>query len=72
MTTRNQYLKGSTRTTSEGEKLFHNEAKAIEKEKCRINLKKPIYIGSSILHLSKGLMQDFHYKYIKIKCGNKT
>ena len=32
MTTRKQYLKGSPRTTSEGEKQFHNEGKANKKK----------------------------------------
>ena len=45
---------------------------AIEKEKCRKNLNKPVYIGTSILNLSKILMQDFHYNYIKNKYGDKT
>ena len=34
---------------------------AIEK-KCRIDLNKPIYIGTSKLDLSKVLMQNIHYK----------
>ena len=44
---------------------------ATEKEKGRINVNKPIYIGTSILDLSKILMQYFHYNYIKNKYGNK-
>ena len=41
-------------------------------EKCRINLNKPIYFGTSILDLSKVLMQDFHYNYVKNKNGDKA
>ena len=42
---------------------------------CRLNLNKPIYIGASILDLSKILqyqMQDFHYSYIKNKYGDQA
>ena len=67
VTTRKQYLKLSFRPTFHREKQFRNGEIAIENEKCRINLNKPI----SILNLSKDLMQDFHYSYIKNKCGNK-
>lgn len=45
---------------------------AIEKEQCRINLKKPIYIGTSTLDISKVLMQDFQYNDIKNRYGDKA
>ena len=35
-------------------------SKAIEKKKYRINLNKSIYTGTSMLDLSKVLMQGFH------------
>ena len=50
---------------------FRNGAVAIKKEKCRINLDKPIYIGTNILDLSKVLVQDFDYNYIKNIYGDK-
>ena len=55
--TRKQYLKyWSFRTTFKREKQFCNGAIAIETEKCIINLNEPLYIGTSILDLSKVLM----------------
>ena len=54
--TRKQYLKyWSFRPTFKREKQFCNGAIAIETEKC-INLNEPLYIGTSILDLSKVLM----------------
>ena len=55
--TRKQYLKyWSFRPTFKREKQFCNGAIAIETEKCIINLNEPLYIGKSILDLSKVLM----------------
>ena len=55
MTTRKQCSKWSIRSIFKIEKQFRDGAKAIKKEKHRINLNKPIYIGASILDLSKVL-----------------
>ena len=41
-------------------------------ERTVVRLTKPIYLGMSILDLSKMLMYDFHYGYIKPKYGNNA
>ena len=40
--------------------------------KVTLALNKPAYIGMCILELSKVLMYQFHYDYIKNKCDNKS
>ena len=40
-----------------------------ELEKIRVVMNKPVYIGQSILDLSKICMYKFHYNYIKPKYG---
>ena len=43
--------------------IFHEKLVAIHMEKTTIKLYKPIYLGMSILDLSKTLMYKFHYEY---------
>ena len=52
-------------------KIFDNNL-AIRKSKLALKLNKPAYIGVCILDLSKVLIYEFHYDYIKDKYDNKS
>ena len=53
-------------------KFFTENLLAIEIKKTEILINKPVYLGLSILELSKILMYEFWYDYVKPKYGEKT
>ena len=53
-------------------KMFDNNLVTIWKSKVALKLNKSAYIGMCILELSKVLMYEFHYDYIKNKYDNKS
>ena len=61
------YLKYVSRPTFVSQKIFSRNFIAIHKIKPVLLLNKPIYVGFSILELSKLFMYDFHYNYFKKK-----
>ena len=44
----------------------------VHMKKTQLYFNKPVYHEISILDLSKSLMYDFLYNYIKTKCGDKV
>ena len=52
------------------QKIFSRNFVAIHEIKPMFTLDKPIYVGFSILDLSRLLMHEFHIKYIGIKYGS--
>ena len=52
--------------------IFCEELLAIHMKKTSLTMNKPVYLGMCILDLSKTLMHDFHYNYIKKKYGDKA
>ena len=59
------FLKYTSRLTYITHKLFGKDYAAIHEIKLVLILNKPIYIGFTILDLSKCKMYDFHYNFIK-------
>ena len=59
------FLKYTSRATHITHKLFGKDYAAIHEIKPVLILNKPIYIGFSVLDLSKWKMYDFHYNFIK-------
>ena len=52
--------------------IFCEELIAVHMKKTELKFDKPVYLGMCILDLSKTVMYEFHYKYIKPKYGDKA
>ena len=61
------YVRSISKPRFISQKKFSKNFVAIHKIKPVLTFNKPIYVGFSILDLSKVLMCEFHYKYIKSK-----
>ena len=47
-------------------KRFSENLLAIEMKKTKVEMNKPVYLGMSILDISKTLMNEFWYDYIMV------
>ena len=65
-------LKCTSKPSYMPHKIFDNNLVAIRKNKVALKLNKPANIEMCILQLSKILMYEFHYGYIKNEYGNKS
>ena len=50
-------------------KRFSEHLMAIEMKKTKVFINKPIYVGQAVLDISKMLMYEFLYDYLKPKYG---
>ena len=53
-------------------KHFSEDLMAIEMKKTKVIMNKPIYLGQAILDISKTLMYEFWYHYLKPKYKDKV
>ena len=53
-------------------KIFSENLISVHMKKTSLTMNKPVYLGACILDLSKTIMYDFHYNYIKAKYGDKA
>ena len=72
VTDEKKLLKYASKPTYVSSKIFNENLVAVHKIKETLTLNRPAYVGMCILDLSKTLMYDFHYNYIRKKYGNKA
>ena len=72
VTSKEKLLKLASKPTYVSSKIFNENLVAVHKIKETLTMNRPAYVGTCILDLSKTLMYDFHYNYIKHKYGNKA
>ena len=66
MTTEKEFfLIYTSRPTPITHKMFNKDFAAVHEIKPVLMLNRPIYVGFTVLELSKWLMYDFHYNFIK-------
>ena len=65
-------MKLTSKPTFVTSKIFNEKLVAVHKIKKTLTLNRPAYVGICILDLSKTLMYDFHYDYIKKKYNDKA
>ena len=62
---RKKLMKLTSKPTFVTSKIFNDKLMAVHKIKETLTLNRPAYVGMCISDLSKTLMYDFHYNYIK-------
>ena len=67
VTNKAQYLKTVMKPNFKSRVLFGKNLMGCEMGKIKVVMKKPVYLGQVILDLSKIVMYEFHYDYMKPK-----
>ena len=69
---RKKAVKLSSKPNFDRVTIFDKNLIAVHMKKTEVYFNKPVYVGQAILDLSKTLMFNFHYTYIKEKYKNKA
>ena len=72
VTCKEKLLKLTSKPTYVSSKIFDENLVAVHKIRETLTLDRPAYVGMCILDISKTLMYEFNYNYIKKKYGDKT
>ena len=72
VTSKEKLLKLTAKPTYVSSKIFNDNLVAVHKIKETLTMNRPAFVGACILDLSKTLIYDFHYNYIKHKYDNKA
>ena len=67
-----EVVKLAAKTNYDKFTIFDENLIAIHMKRTKLKYNKPIYLGMCILDLSKTLMYNFHYNYIKKKYGKRA
>ena len=67
-TNEKDFLKYVSRHTYIGHEKFGKNLVVIHEKKELLTLNKPIYVGNTVLELSKLAMYKFYYDFVKKKC----
>ena len=71
ITSREAYLKAVMKPNFKSGFQFGSNLMGCEMGKIKVVMNKPVYLGQAILDLSKIVMYEFHYDYMKPKYNNK-
>ena len=71
-TSEQKYEKYVMKPNFKGGERFADNLILAEMGKTEITMNKPVYLGQAILDLSKMVMYEFHYDYMKPKYGSKV
>ena len=72
VTTNKQRNKFAAEPNYRSTKHISNDLLIMEMTKAEVKMNKPIYLGQAILDISKTLMYEFWYDYLKPKYGNRV
>ena len=72
VTSKQQALKLIAKPNFKNRTIFTENLISVHMGKTKLVFNKPVYVGMCILDISKTLMYNFHYNYIKPKYGEKA